>query len=100
MSTIGKGDNADVVSRGGDAVLSAAGAGLVRNHGPTGQFSFEPLRARNGFGHQLQQESLALGREDTLGKMRGMDAARRGAERSTRGACAPQRLQGREECER
>jgi len=55
VSAIGQSDNADVVSRGGDAVLSAAGAGLVRDHGPSGQFSFEPLRARNGFGHQLQQ---------------------------------------------
>src|SRR5947207_14548273 len=36
VSTIGKGDNADVVSRGGDAVLSAAGAGLVRDHSPAG----------------------------------------------------------------
>src|SRR5437660_11284894 len=40
VSAIGKSDNADVVSRGGDAVLSAAGAGLVRDHGPSGQFSF------------------------------------------------------------
>ena len=55
VSTIGKGDNADVVSHGSDAVLSAAGAGLVRDHGPSGQFSFEAFRARNGFGHQLQQ---------------------------------------------
>src|SRR5438552_15567950 len=63
---IGKGDNADVVSRRGDAVLSAAGAGLVRDHGPSGQFSFEPLRARDGFGLQLQQQGLAIPREATL----------------------------------
>ena len=60
-TAIGKGDNADVVSRGGNAVLSAAGAGLVRDHDSSGQFSFEPFRARDGFGHQLQQQSLALG---------------------------------------
>ena len=33
VSAIGQSDNADVVSRGGDAVLSSAGAGLVRDHG-------------------------------------------------------------------
>ena len=33
VSAIGKGDDADVVSRGDDAVLSAAGTGLVRDHG-------------------------------------------------------------------
>ena len=45
VSAIGQSDNADVVGRRGDAVASAAGAGLVRDHGPSGQFAFEAFRA-------------------------------------------------------
>ena len=39
VSAIGKSDNADVVGRRGDAVASAAGAGLVRDHGPLSRFA-------------------------------------------------------------
>src|SRR5438874_11087587 len=66
MCAIWQRDDSDIVSRGGDAVLSAAGAGLVRDYGSSRQFAFEPLCARNGFGHQLQQQGLAIPREATL----------------------------------
>src|SRR4030095_12315221 len=36
------------------------------DYGSGGQFAFEAFRARDGFGHQLQQQGLALPREATL----------------------------------
>src|SRR5205814_8400063 len=66
MSAIGQSDNADVVSRRGDAVASAARAGLVRDYGSSRQFAFEAFRTRDGFGHQLEQQGLALTLEFSL----------------------------------
>jgi hypothetical protein len=51
---------ADVVGRRGEAVASADGAGLMRDERSGRQIAFEAFRARDGFGHQLQQQRLVL----------------------------------------
>src|SRR5438045_4377712 len=54
------------IGRRGDAVPSAAAAGLVCDYGSNRQFAFEAFRARDRFGHQAQQQGLALPREFSL----------------------------------
>jgi len=76
MHAVGQRDDSDIVSRRGDAVPRAARPGFVRDDGSRGQLPFETFRARNGFGHQLQQQGLALPREFSL-RLQGHEEGKR-----------------------